>query len=181
MNNDRLFEPKTEDPLGDLIEILNNPSVKHKKPPELQMTDEIATGQQLIDNDFIDLQTEFNKVKDVATEQKRQQKIEDTVEAVIDQKKSFGNFDNFYWEDDFFNGKDSKETIDTSKDIFNNIRPIDERTFEELIDDGFVSIDNRTPQELENENYIELELPAESDADIESPAESVFDIDLTSA
>ena len=80
MNNNRLFEPKTEDPLGDLIEILNNPSVKHKKytfpyePPELQMTDEIATSQQLIDNDFIDLQTEFNKVKDVATEQKRQKK-----------------------------------------------------------------------------------------------------------
>ena len=61
MHDNRLFEPKTEDTLGNVIEILNDPSVKHKKSmfpyelPELQTEDEIDISQQLIDNGFIDL------------------------------------------------------------------------------------------------------------------------------
>lgn len=43
-------------------------------PPQAQTADEIATEQQLIDNDFIDLQTKFDEVNDVATEQKKQPK-----------------------------------------------------------------------------------------------------------
>lgn len=39
--------------------------------PTLEKADEIETKQQLIDNDFIVLKTEFDKVNDVATEQKK--------------------------------------------------------------------------------------------------------------
>ena len=39
--------------------------------PTLEKTDEIETKQQLIDNDFIVLKTEFDKVNDVVTEQKK--------------------------------------------------------------------------------------------------------------
>ena len=37
----------------------------------VETTDEIDTKQEIIDTDFIDLQNEFNKVNDVATEQKK--------------------------------------------------------------------------------------------------------------
>ena len=50
-----------------------------------------------------------------------------------------------------------------------NIRPVDDRTIEQLIDDDFILIDNRTQQELEDDGYIELE----SDDNV--------DIDLTAA
>ena len=43
-------------------------------PPQAQTADEIGTEQQLIDNDFVDLQTKFDEVNDVATEQKKQPK-----------------------------------------------------------------------------------------------------------
>ena len=72
-----VFEPKKEDPLDDVIEIINLPDVKHKKTmfPYVELTvettDEIDTKQEIIDTDFIDLQNEFNKVNDVATEQKK--------------------------------------------------------------------------------------------------------------
>ena len=39
--------------------------------PTLEKADEIETKQQLIDNDFIVLKTEFDKVNDVVTEQKK--------------------------------------------------------------------------------------------------------------
>ena len=44
-------------------------------PPQAQTADEIRTEQQLIDDDFIDLHTKFDEFNDVATEQKKQQKI----------------------------------------------------------------------------------------------------------
>ena len=81
INNGRLFNPKTNDPLDTVIDILDDPNVKHKKtmfpyiPPQAQTADEIRTEQQLIDDDFIDLHTKFDEFNDVATEQKKQQKI----------------------------------------------------------------------------------------------------------
>ena len=136
------------------------------KPPQLQTADETETSQQLVDSDFINLQTEFNKVNDVTTEQKQQKRLEDTVEAIIDEKNPFTNVDNnFWWEDNLFDKRDSNETVEVSKNILNdalqssqkNIRPVDDRTIEQLIDDDFISIDNRTQQELEDNDYIELE------------------------
>ena len=42
--------------------------------PTVETADEIETNQQLIDEDFIDLQTKFDEVNDVVAEQKTQKK-----------------------------------------------------------------------------------------------------------
>ena len=74
INDDRIFEPKIEDPLDDVIEIIDQPDPEHKKSmypyvkPTVQTADKIDKTQKLIDDDFIDLQTKFDKVNDVATE-----------------------------------------------------------------------------------------------------------------
>ena len=98
--------------------------------------------------DIIDLQTKFDKVNDVATEQKKQKKIEDTIETVIDNTNPFNTFEDFWWEDDMFSNRDSPATVDASKNIINkiqnisdnilrNIRPVDTKTVQEIIDDQF--------------------------------------------
>ena len=180
INDDRVFEPKLEDPLDDVIEIIIMPESELKKSmypyvePTVQTADETDKTQQLIDDDFYDLQNKFDKVNDIATEQKKQKKIEDTMESVIDENNPFNNFDGFWWEDDLFNNGDSQETVEVSKNILEeiqdisdnilrNIRPVDNRTIEELIDYDFIPIDDRTQQELEDDDYNSLE----SDTEIE--------------
>ena len=178
INDGRIFEPKMEGPLDDVIEIIHLLDPEHKTSmcpyvePTVQTADELDKTQQLIDDDFIDLQTKFDKVNDVATEQKKQKKIEDTIESVIDDKNPFNNFDDFWWEDDLFNNRDSQETVEASKNILDeiqdisdnilkNIRPVDNRRVQELIDDDFIPIDDRTQQELEDDDYNELESETE--------------------
>ena len=78
INEERIFEPKIENPLDEVIEIINVPDIEHKKSmfpyvePTAETANEIETNQQLIDDDFINLQTKFDKVNDVVTEQKKQ-------------------------------------------------------------------------------------------------------------
>ena len=80
INDDKIFEAKIEDSLDEVIEIIDLPDPEHKKPmypyvePTVQTTDEIDKTQKLIDDDFIDLQTKFDKVNDVATKQKNKRK-----------------------------------------------------------------------------------------------------------
>ena len=180
INDDRVFEPKLEDPLDDVIEIIIMPEQELKKSmypyvePTVQTADETDKTQQLIDDDFYDLQNKFDKVNDIATEQEKRKKIEDTMESVIDENNHFNNFDGFWWEDDLFNNRDSREPVEVSKNILDeiqdisdnilrNIRPVDNRTIEELIDYDFIPIDDRTQQELEDHDYNSLE----SDTEIE--------------
>ena len=89
-NNDgRIFEPKIQDPLDDVIEILDMPDPEHKKTtfpyvePTVQLPDEIEEKKKQIDDDFIDLHAKFNNVNDVATEQKEEKEIEDVIESII--------------------------------------------------------------------------------------------------
>ena len=66
---------------------------------------ETETKQRLIDEDFTDLQTKFDKVNDVVSEQKKKKKnIEEIIESVVD---PFSTFDEFWWEDEMFSEKDS--------------------------------------------------------------------------
>ena len=163
-----------EDPLDDVIEITDLSEPEHKKSmypyvkPTVQMADEIDKTQQLIDDDFIDLQTKFVEVNDVATEQKKQKEVQDTIESIIDDKNPFNTFDDLWWEDNLFNNKDSQETVDASNNIFDeiqnisdnifkNIPPADNRTVQEIIDNDFIPIDNRTQQEPEDDHYNSLE------------------------
>ena len=87
INEERVFEPKIEDPLDDVIEIIDMPDVEHKKSmfpyvePTVETANEIDKRQEIIDIDFIDLQNEFNKVNDVAAERKKQKKVEVTIEC----------------------------------------------------------------------------------------------------
>ena len=147
--------------------------------PTVETADEIDKRQKIIYTDFIDLQNEFNKVKDVAAEQKKQKKIEVTTEAVIDQDNPFSTFDDFWWEEDMFDNRDSIPTVDSSQNVLDkvneisdnilkNLRPVDNRTEQELADDQNIPIDDRNKQELEDVNYLSLE------SDIE-------EIDTTSA
>ena len=61
INNGRIFEPKIEDPLDDVMEIIDLPDIEQKKltfpyvEPTVQLPDEIEETQKLIDGDFIDL------------------------------------------------------------------------------------------------------------------------------
>ena len=50
-----------------------------------------------------------------------------------------------------------------SDNILRNLRPIDDRSIPQLIDDDFISIDNRTLQQRENDDDISL---AEDDDDV---------------
>ena len=75
-----VFEPKIGDPLDDVIKIIDLPDAEHKKTmfpyvkPTVETANKIDTKQEIIDTDFINLQNEFNKVNDVATEQKKNKK-----------------------------------------------------------------------------------------------------------
>ena len=139
----------------------------------VQLPDETEETRKLIDGDFINLQTKFDSVIDVTTEQKNQKKIEDTIESIIEDKNPFGNFDDFWWENDLFN-KDSLDTIEASKEILDkiqemsdnilrNIRPVDNPTVEEKIEDDFIPIDDRTQEELEYDDYISFESHIETE------------------
>ena len=115
----------------------------------------------------------------MTTEQKQQKRLDNTVDTIIDEKNPFANVVNdFWWKDDLFDKRDSNEIVEVSKNILDNalqssqinIRPVDDRTIEQLIVNDFISIDERTQQEFEDDEYIELE----SDNDN-------VDIDLTAA
>ena len=75
---------------------------------------ETETKQRLIDEDFTDLQTKFDKVNDVVSEQKKNNKKIETIESVIDDTNPFSTFDEFWWEDEMFSKKDLVGTVDAS-------------------------------------------------------------------
>ena len=97
--------------------------VEHKKSmfpyvePTVETADEIDKREEIIDTDFIDLQNKFNKVNDVTAEQKKQKKIEVTIEDVIDQDNPFSTFDDFWWEEDMFDNRDSIPTVGASNKV----------------------------------------------------------------
>ena len=137
--------------------------------PTIETADEIETNQQIIDDDFIDLQTKFDQVNDVVTEQKKQKKVEETIESVVDDTNPFSTFDDFWQEDEIYSERDSVPTVEASKNILEdinemsdnilrNLRPVDTRTEQEIIEDQHISIDDGTQQELEDGDYLSFEI-----------------------
>ena len=183
INAGRIFDPVVNDPLDDVIEIMNVPEPEHKKTtfphvePTVYPPDEIEEYEKRINDDYTDLITKINKVNDVATEQKKQKKIEDVIESVIDYPLPNNDF---WWEEDIFDQNDKQPTIDSSKifydditketsdilkdndidalsnNILRNLRPVHNRNLQELIDDDFIPIDDRTQQEREDDDNISL-------------------------
>ena len=80
INGGRVFEPKIEDPLDDVVKIIDVPDVDHKNTmhpyvePTVQTADEIDKSQEIIDTDFIDLKILYDKPGDVAAKQKKDKK-----------------------------------------------------------------------------------------------------------
>ena len=121
------------------------------------------------------------------------------METIIDDVLNpFNNFDDFWWEEDVFSTNDSPKTVEVSKDILSeiqeisdnilrNLRPVDNRTEQEKIDDQFILTHNRTQQELEGDKYLSLESDAEIeniDTKLEEDEESnieIENIDTTNA
>ena len=93
-------------------------------PPKVQTADEIETETTLVDDKFTNLKTKYDKIIDVATKQKKQQKITDLVDDVIDESNPFQNLEteDIWVEDDIFDKYDGKETIEISKDILKDIK-----------------------------------------------------------
>ena len=80
----------------------------------------------------------------------------------------------YWWEEDIFSRDDEQFTIDATKNIVDdiktndidlqalsdnilrNLRPVDDRSIQQLIDEDFVPIDDRTLQEREDDDNISL-------------------------
>ena len=133
INKDRLIIPKIEDPLDEVIDILGDEYVEHKKelhpyvPPQVQTADEIERETQLVDDDFAQLKAEYDQINDVATEQKKQNKITDLVDDIIDETNPFQNLVNedICIEDDIFDQNHEKDVVNISKDILKDIKQND--------------------------------------------------------
>ena len=181
INDGRIFEPVINDPLDDVIEIIDLPDPEHKKTtfpyvePTVQLPDEIEETQKAIDDDYPDLLNKIYGVNDVALAQKEQEKTQRVIEDVLE-PLPFETQDDFWWEDEVFPKDDTKETIGTSKmivddiknthnvdiqalsdNILKNLRPRDNRTIQELIDDDFIPLDDRTWQERMDDDNISLQ------------------------
>ena len=96
-------------------------------PTQIQTADETETETALVDDKCIELKTKYDEIKNVATEQKKQQKITDLIGDVIDESNLFQNLgtEDIWIEDDIFDKNDSKETIEISKDILKDINKND--------------------------------------------------------
>ena len=96
-------------------------------PTQIQTADETETETALVDDKCIELKTKYDEIKNVATEQKKQQKITDLIGDVIDESNLFQNLgtQDIWIEDDIFDKNDTKETIEISKDILKDINKND--------------------------------------------------------
>ena len=163
-NDGHIFNPKVEDLLDTVIEILDNPSGEHEKemfpydPPQVQTPTKTVTETKLIDDKFIALKRKFDEVNDVATQLKTQQKITASIDDVIDEKNPFQNLgtEDIWIEEDLFDKNDSKETIELSKRHFKRHyqkQPIFDFTAltEQVITD---IVDGATDEELRNDEVI---------------------------
>ena len=81
--------------------------------------------------------------------------------------------DEFWWEYDTFSKKDWVETVDASKKILEDIRPVDHRTIEEIMEGQFIPIDDRAQQELKDDDCLSIESEVE---DNKVTIEDDFDI-----
>ena len=181
INDGRIFEPVINDPLDDVVEKIDLPDPEHKKTTfpyvesTVQLPDEIEETQKAIDDDYADLLNKIYVVNNVALAQKEQEKTQRVIEDVLE-PSPFETQDDFWWEDEVFPKDDTKETIGTSKmivddiknthnvdiqplsdNILKNLRPRDNRTIQELIDDDFIPLDDRTWQERMDDDNISLQ------------------------
>ena len=175
-----VFEPKIEDSLDDVIEIIA--SVRRTDCWDHQRNWHKTRNYWHWLYRLTKRIQQSKRRGDRTKKKKRKSKI--LLRVIVDNKNLFSTFDDFWWEDDMFNDRDSIATVDASKNILNDIKdisenilnnlwPVNNRTEQEVADDQNITIDDRTQQELKDNDYISFESDAE-DSDIE-------EIDTTSA
>ena len=136
INDGRIFTPKIDNPLDDVIDIIDDPNAEHKKTtfpyvePTVQLPDEI-------EDTHIQLMITGGKMTYSATL--------DATKMIVDDIKEPTN--------NILNDIDIKAL----SDVLRNLRPRDNRTIQELIDDDFIPIDDRTPQERMDDDNISLQ------------------------
>ena len=182
INKGRLFEPKIEDPLDTVIEILDDPNPEHKKemypyvPPQVQTADEIETETALMDDEFTDLKTNYDEINDAATELKQQQKITDLVDDVIYESNPFQNLgtEDIWIEDDMFDKNYDKEAIDISKDVLKDINKKDpfldysiptDQIISDIFDDVDLTDDEVTIENITDDETVSEKVAVASDDD----------------
>ena len=165
-------------------------------PPQVETVDETETETALVDEKIIDIKTKYDEINDVATEQKKQQKITDLIDHVIDKSNPFQNLgtEDIWMEDDIFDKNDSKKTIEISKDILKDINKngpfldfnvITEEIISELFDDvdftnNEVTIEDVTDDEIVSDGVLSADedteeistVPATAQWDPKKPAVS---------
>ena len=108
-----------------VIDIFDDENVEHKKemhpyvPPQVQTSDEIELETQLIDDNFAQLKAQYDQINELATEQKKEKKITNLFDDIIDESYPFQNLgtEGIWLEDDIFDNDDQKSVVDISKDI----------------------------------------------------------------
>ena len=99
-------------------------------PPHVQNAPPIELETQAVDNEFAKLKEQFDRVGNVAAEQKKQKQTAELVNDIIEDKNPFQNveIDDIWIDDDLFDSNDPRALVETSKQI------IDETTRNSLID-----------------------------------------------
>ena len=93
INNDASFIPKSNDPLDVVLDIFDE-TIEHKKtsrpyvPPQVQTAPIIEIETQAIDNEFAKVKEQYDRVSNVAAEQKQ---TEELVDRIIKDKNLFQN------------------------------------------------------------------------------------------
>ena len=118
-----------------------------------------------MEDNFIDLKTKYDEINDVATEQKKQQKITDLTDDVIDKSNPFQNLgtEDIWIEDDIFDKNDTKETIEISKvilkdtnknDPFLDFNVLTEQIISEIFDDVNFTDDEVTIEDVTDNKIV---------------------------
>ena len=166
-----MFVLKTGGPLDEVIDILDDEFLEHKKefhpyvPPQVQKADEIEKKTRLVDHE---LKTKYDQMNDVATEQKKQERISDLVTDIIDKDNPYQHLstEDIWIEDDMFCQNYKGDIINISRDILKNIEENDpfldyniptDVLIEELFGDVDLTSDGETTEEVTIEDVTDDE------------------------
>ena len=130
-----------------------------------------------MDDEFTDLKTKYDEINDVATEQKKQQKITGLVDDVIYESNPFQNLgtEDIWIEDDMFDKNYDKETIEISKDVLKDINKKDlfldysiptNQIISDILDDVDLTDDELRIENITDDETVSEKVTIASDDDL---------------
>ena len=80
-----------------------------------------------MNDEFAKIKTEYDQINDASTEQKKQNKITNLADYIIDESNPFQDIstEDIWIEDNIFDNNDGQSIIDVSKDILQGIKEND--------------------------------------------------------